>query len=53
MEVDASIVRSRVSFEQGDACDLPTHLGQFDVIHASNLLCRQILNISNLDFDFT
>lgn len=31
---------SRVSFQQGDACNLSPSLGQFDAIFASNLLCR-------------
>lgn len=34
------IDRHRCSFHQGDACDLRADLGQFDVILASNLLCR-------------
>ena len=34
------IVRSGVSFEQGDAMNLRTDLGQFDHVHAANLLCR-------------
>lgn len=38
--VPADIDRSRVSFVQGDACALPEALGQFDLIVASNLLCR-------------
>lgn len=29
-----------VSFEQGDAMDLRADLGEFDVVHAANLLCR-------------
>ena len=29
-----------VSFEQGDACDLRSDLGAFDLVHAANLLCR-------------
>ena len=31
---------SRVSFEQGDAMNLRADLGQFDRVHAANLLCR-------------
>eukprot|EP00048_Salpingoeca_helianthica_P015939 m.229525 g.229525 ORF g.229525 m.229525 type:complete len:305 (+) comp17766_c0_seq1:35-949(+) len=31
---------SRVSFQQGDACNLPTSLGQFDYVLAANLICR-------------
>jgi 2-polyprenyl-3-methyl-5-hydroxy-6-metoxy-1,4-benzoquinol methylase len=29
-----------ISFEQGDAMDLRSDLGSFDVVHAANLLCR-------------
>ncbi len=29
-----------VSFEQGDACELRSDLGAFDLVHAANLLCR-------------
>jgi len=32
--------RSRVHFEQGDACALRDDLGTFDVVLAANLLCR-------------
>ena len=38
--VDADIDRSRLSFEQGNACDLRADLGQFDAVLAANLLCR-------------
>lgn len=38
--VPSAIDRSRVLFQQGDACNLPSSLGQFDIIVASNLLCR-------------
>ncbi|GLC40818.1 hypothetical protein PLESTB_000019400 [Pleodorina starrii] len=31
---------SRCRFLQGDACDLPSSLGQFDAVLAANLLCR-------------
>lgn len=31
---------SKVSFSVGDACNMEPSLGTFDVIHASNLLCR-------------
>lgn len=34
------ILPDRVSFEQGDAMDLRSDLGVFDVVHAANLLCR-------------
>jgi len=30
----------RISFEVGDALQLPDGIGKFDVIHAANLLCR-------------
>ena len=30
----------RIQFLQGDAMDLPADLGQFDRIHAANLICR-------------
>ena len=30
----------RVSFEQGDAMDLPGRLSGYDFVHAANLLCR-------------
>ncbi len=30
----------RVEFQQGDALDLPSELGSFDLVHAANLLCR-------------
>lgn len=30
----------RVSFRQGDAMDLPDHLGPFDLVLAANLICR-------------
>ena len=39
-KVSADVDRSRVQFKQGDACNLDPSLGQFDVILASNLLCR-------------
>ena len=32
--------RTRVTFEQGDACALRSDLGAFDVILAANLVCR-------------
>lgn len=38
--VPSEIDRTRVTFQQGDACSLDSSLGQFDVILASNLLCR-------------
>eukprot|EP01043_Picozoa_sp_COSAG02_P063834 COSAG02_NODE_9157_length_2306_cov_7.738106_1_plen_320_part_00 len=38
--VDADIERSRLSFEQGNACALRDDIGQFDAVLAANLLCR-------------
>lgn len=32
--------KDKITFEQGDACDLSQDLGQFDAVLASNLLCR-------------
>jgi putative 4-mercaptohistidine N1-methyltranferase len=32
--------RQKVEFEVGDACDLASSLGSFDVLHAANLICR-------------
>lgn len=29
-----------VTFQQGDAMDLPQELGKFDLLHAANLICR-------------
>lgn len=39
-KVSPDIDRSRCSFQQGDACDLPVDIGQFDCILAANLICR-------------
>lgn len=38
--VNPSIDRSRATFFQGTACDLPEGLGQFHAVLAANLLCR-------------
>ena len=38
--LDQTIDRSKVTFQQGDACSLDKSLGKFDLIVASNLLCR-------------
>jgi len=38
--LDSSIDRSRVNFEQGDACNLREDIGLFDIVLAANLLCR-------------
>lgn len=35
-EVDVS----RIRFEQGDACNLPLHIKQFDAVLMANVLCR-------------
>ena len=32
--------QERVNFQQGDAMDLPVELGDFDLVHAANLICR-------------
>ena len=29
-----------ITFQQGDAMDLPVELGKFDLLHAANLICR-------------
>ena len=39
-QVPADIDRSRVRFEQGDACALPLHLTGFDAVLLANVLCR-------------
>jgi putative 4-mercaptohistidine N1-methyltranferase len=39
-KVDQAIDRSRIRFEQGDACALPLHLKYFDAVLMSNVLCR-------------
>jgi 5-histidylcysteine sulfoxide synthase/putative 4-mercaptohistidine N1-methyltranferase len=38
--VDSAIDRSRLSFEQGDACRLAPHLHGFDAVLMANVLCR-------------
>ncbi|XP_071962127.1 uncharacterized protein [Antedon mediterranea] len=38
--VDSNIDRSKVTFQQGDACNLPLDLGQFGCVVAANLICR-------------
>ena len=40
VSLPADIVGENCTFIQGDACNLPTNLGQFTVIHGANLLCR-------------
>lgn len=39
-EVPGGIDRERVTFETGDAINLRSNLGQFDLVLAANLLCR-------------
>ena len=36
----AELAEGRVHFEVGDAMNLRPHLGNFDLVHAANLLCR-------------
>ncbi|XP_041362190.1 uncharacterized protein LOC121378153 [Gigantopelta aegis] len=38
--VHPDINRDVVTFQQGDACNLPESLGQFGVVLAANLICR-------------
>ncbi|XP_022107872.1 uncharacterized protein LOC110988544 isoform X2 [Acanthaster planci] len=38
--VDPTIDRTRVHFQQGDACNLPLDIGQFGCVVAANLTCR-------------
>lgn len=38
--VPAEIDRSRLHFEEGDACALPLHLKEFDAVLMANVLCR-------------
>ena len=40
INIDPSIDRSRVQFEQGDAQHLRSSLGKFDLVLACNLICR-------------
>jgi putative 4-mercaptohistidine N1-methyltranferase len=39
-ELPKAIEPARVEFMQGDAMNLPAGLGEFDRVHAANLLCR-------------
>lgn len=39
-QVPSDIQRRRVTFHVGNAMDLPTDLGTFDVVLAANILCR-------------
>ncbi len=39
-QVPPEISRNRVTFQVGDAMNLPAELGKFDVVLAANLLCR-------------
>eukprot|EP00019_Armaparvus_languidus_P006665 CAMPEP_0168591932 /NCGR_PEP_ID=MMETSP0420-20121227/7416_1 /TAXON_ID=498008 /ORGANISM="Pessonella sp." /LENGTH=867 /DNA_ID=CAMNT_0008627793 /DNA_START=36 /DNA_END=2639 /DNA_ORIENTATION=+ len=36
----ADVDAARISFQVGDACNLPVQLGTFDAVLAANLLCR-------------
>jgi 5-histidylcysteine sulfoxide synthase/putative 4-mercaptohistidine N1-methyltranferase len=38
--VDQDVDRSRLYFEQGDACALPLHIKGFDAVLLANVLCR-------------
>eukprot|EP01136_Pigoraptor_vietnamica_P042307 Opistho-1_new@16307 len=38
--VPADINRTRVTFIEGDACNIPSSIGKFDIIFAGNLICR-------------
>lgn len=38
--VPVHLDRTKVRFSQGDACNLDSSLGTFDVVHGANLLCR-------------
>ncbi len=38
--VPENLRRDRVRFEQGDAMNLRSDLGDYDIVHAANLLCR-------------
>ena len=40
VRLPAGVNPGRVSFEVGDAMDLRENLGDFDLVHAANLLCR-------------
>lgn len=39
-KLDPAIERNRVHFQQGDACNLPENLGQFDAVLLANLIDR-------------
>ncbi|MFW0778129.1 MAG: 5-histidylcysteine sulfoxide synthase [Rickettsiales bacterium] len=40
VQVDKAIDRTKLRFEQGDACALPLHLKGFDAVLMANVLCR-------------
>ena len=40
VQLPGEVFPDRVNFEQGDAMDLRFDLGEFDLVHAANLLCR-------------
>ncbi|KAH3858737.1 uncharacterized protein LOC127871671 [Dreissena polymorpha] len=48
-KVPANLARSKTSFIQGDACNLPTNLGTFGCVLAANLICRLHLPFNFLD----
>lgn len=39
-QIDKKIDRNKIQFQTGDACALPSNLGQFDAVLLANLLCR-------------
>ena len=39
-DLPSDVRKNRVSFQQGDACDLPEDLGTFDAVLMANLMCR-------------
>lgn len=38
--LDPDVETSKIKFEVGDACNLREDLGEFDLVLASNLICR-------------
>jgi 5-histidylcysteine sulfoxide synthase/putative 4-mercaptohistidine N1-methyltranferase len=40
INIDTTLNKNRVDFQVGDACSLPTTLGEFDAVLMANLLCR-------------
>jgi 2-polyprenyl-3-methyl-5-hydroxy-6-metoxy-1,4-benzoquinol methylase len=41
-QLDADVNLNRIKFEVGDACNLRADLGEFDLVLASNLICRLV-----------